>query len=310
MHPHDDLVTNYTPHIKPQTWDAIGPYVRDVTRRAVTPHTTNRREIRVAMHALTRHTAWCTEESFQPLTDEAIFNTEAINMSCEHGHQNLTYSVRGNMRSILRRVSRRIGVDPGPAPVIARHKLPSEPYTGQEAVTIISWARSQPTPYRQRNAQMIVALGMDAGLKTTEMAGVRAGDVTIDDDGVLVWVREGKHPRAVPVTRDLEGLVARHSHQADPGEFLIAPKRTTTRRLGVVSDFTNKYKATLPITAQRLRCTWLYRHLAGGTPIPALIHASGLEGVSGLERILPYLPEPERSTARQALRDPKAVMGL
>lgn len=57
--------------------------------------------------------------------------------------------------------------------------------------------------------------------------------------------------------------------------------------------------APIPVTLNRLRNTWLLRHVEAGTPLPILVAAAGLRTTSALINLMPYADIPADSTARR-----------
>jgi hypothetical protein len=55
-------------------------------------------------------------------------------------------------------------------------------------------------------------------------------------------------------------------------------------------------------SASRLRSTWLTVHLAMGTRFPELARAAGLQGVTVLSDLLPFVPALDEAGARAILR--------
>ncbi len=56
------------------------------------------------------------------------------------------------------------------------------------------------------------------------------------------------------------------------------------------------------LSASRLRSTWLVTHLAMGTRLPELARAAGLQGVTVLSDLLPFVPAIDEATAVEMLR--------
>jgi len=53
---------------------------------------------------------------------------------------------------------------------------------------------------------------------------------------------------------------------------------------------------------QRLRATWIVRHLAAGTPVVELMQAAGVESLEAFTRYVKFVPRVSRRVARDALR--------
>lgn len=151
-------------------------------------------------------------------------------------------------------------------------KSPAQPYDPSDWQRLHHWVISQSTELRRERAAVIVGLGLGAGLGS-EVALVKARDVTLDSDGV-VWVgvshrkAEGAAP-AVPVATALARSVWEVAQKREPEELLLGGNeediREITKRLNLNRSFT--------VELDRLRATWVrsvVRHLPGETAAAAV----------------------------------------
>lgn len=143
------------------------------------------------------------------------------------------------------------------------NKAPAAPYEPSDWQRLHHWVVSQSTELRRQRAKVIVGLGLKAGLGP-EVALVKAGDVTLDANGV-VWVRvayrvaEGAAP-AVPVAAAFAAAVWEVAQHRGSDELLLGGGETdireVTKRLNMDRSFT--------VEIDRLRATWVravVRHL-------------------------------------------------
>ncbi|MFF2276790.1 hypothetical protein [Agromyces sp. NPDC058126] len=137
------------------------------------------------------------------------------------------------------------------------------------------------------DARLILALGLGAGLSAAEIGEVRETDIVVEVAGASVRVRTGR-VRTVPVRRVWEAELLR---AAVPGseEYLIKPGRA-----GVPKNFISNLVARGNLkyagpNTQRMRATWLLHHMNQGTPLLALLDASGLDSLEALTRYVRFL---------------------
>ena len=104
-------------------------------------------------------------------------------------------TLRTNLRFIARAVVPHL--DPADAP-LPRQRAKA-PYSAAEIAGYLALARAQPTPGRRSRASALVCLGAGAGLIRSDLRNARGTDVCCRSGGVIVEVRGGRAPRAVPV---------------------------------------------------------------------------------------------------------------
>ena len=124
-------------------------------------------------------------------------------------------------------------------------------------------------------ATALVCLGAGAGLIRADLRAVRGTDITARSGGVIVTVRGGRAPRAVPV-------LARY-HQALLQAAAFAGDRLLTGGTDPArGNITNPVVASLAggaglprLDTSRLRATWL-ADTAALIGLPAFLHAAGI----------------------------------
>jgi hypothetical protein len=148
-----------------------------------------------------------------------------------------------------------------------------------------------------------VALGASAGLDGRWAVRVAGNDVRVQDGGVVVAVH-APVPRDVPVLAtwedDVLGLAAQMGD-----EFLVGGRSTARNRAGSLARRVTVAPGHPRLSGARLRSTWLVTHLAMGTRLPELAHAAGLQGVTVLSDLLPYVPVLDGVEALAMLRGAK-----
>jgi integrase len=180
-----------------------------------------------------------------------------------------------------------------PADVRQHHRpiprsKPTEPYTVAEVAALYSWATSQGTVRRRKDALAILALGLGAGLATREILGVKAGDIESSANRLLVMVWEGR-PRVVPILDAWQPMMRRVLNDADPESWLFRPGRATATS-GQITDFLLRARTDLDVRPARMRTTWLLEHLAIGTAPKELLRISGLKNLAALDKITQFAP--------------------
>ncbi|MHB8465725.1 MAG: hypothetical protein ACYDH6_23700 [Acidimicrobiales bacterium] len=278
------------------TWEAVQAFVVDcATRLALDGDPAGLRTIRLvarlASWALTEGLPLEVEVVLDPDVAERFVATELVD-----DRSWATY------RSILWRIgplltSRAPWADRSRR--TARRRV-AAPYTEVELGALRSDALAQPTRLRVRAARALLALGAGAGLDGRWAAAVTAADVRVRGD--VVTVRVGPPaPRVVPVLAqwqaDIVDLVA-----ASGSEFLVGGHSTHRNRAGALAGRVIVAHGHPRLSAARLRSTWLVAHLAMGTRLPELAAAAGLQSVTVLSDLLPYVPSVSGDDALVMLR--------
>jgi hypothetical protein len=211
---------------------------------------------------------------------------------------------RASTRSMLLRVSEALAPDaPGAPPRPLPATVGKPPYAPAEVLAIRGWASAQTTRRKTLDATAICACGFGGGLRRDEVVTLRPADVIVDDLGVAVSV-SGPDARIVAVTADWEEELAGVAQVAleEGADWLVTPGRRSTDGRLVANLIRNCHKATPRPDLQRMRSTWIVRHLAAGTLPAALVPAAGVDGLFSLARYLVHVPAVDPAEARRLLR--------
>ena len=298
----EHVIRTYTPKIPAEHWAVIGDFVRAAVDDCdgLTPY-----EASNLMHAASHHVHWTWRVAGLPLERDAVFRPAVVQEFIARGCSSFwSPSIRGNRRSQLMRMSELL-LGPDLAPVRGEplpNPDPSSPYSAAEVTSLRSWANGQSTPFRIVNANVLLALGLGAGLSTSEIVGARAEHVTVDVDGVLVEVT-GKRARVVTVIAEWESVLADVADAAMHGDMPLFRPRCSREAQHLVSNFVSDgQKGRVRAIPQRMRATWLVTHMAAGTPVVALMAAAGVDSLEALTRYVRFVPDLDPTFVRRRLR--------
>jgi hypothetical protein len=298
--PVSQVINRFSPRsLPPGQWARIEALVRESVRQAspVTAHTAEG-----LMTKITQLAAW-VDTIGQPLEPEVVFHPDTIDRFVVDGCTHLAPGTRNNYRSDLRSVGEGIlgpEVYP-PAPLQLPKPDPLAPYSSREVAALYSWARGLPTARYRDNVGVILGLGLGAGLHSQEINRLVGTDIAVDRDGVLVQVI-GERERSVPVLREFEAEVAALTRLGDAPVFL--PERTSIGLKQVPNFIARCPEGSVHRpNVNRLRNTWVVRHLSGGTHLSALAEAAGVRA-DQLVRYQKFATGPDPAAARRQLRDP------
>jgi len=293
-------IENFTPDMPDRYWAVIEDFVRAAVADAQPSTVYSAHNL---LSAVSRHVLWCWQTAGLELDRKVVFDRWTIAEYIVKGCPTLTPASRGNRRSQLLRVAEALlGPEGSPArlaPLPASD--PVRPYSPSELIALRSWAAGQSTPTRRRDAATLLALAAGGGLAVEDIAGVTAGMVAVDGEGVLIAV-PGRRARLVPVLADWEGPLIDASRSISPDRPIFGEGRTTSNK-NFVSNFVGKSSGVcLKPSAQRLRATWIVHHLAVRTPVVPFMAAAGVQSLEALTRYLRFVPGVGPTEAREALR--------
>jgi hypothetical protein len=297
-----ERVEAYTPQMPAEHWVHIAGFVRATVLAAgpLVPYST-----RTLLSTVSWYVLWCWQAACAPLTPADVFTPSLIEEWVTTGCPP-SWGIRGraSTRSMLLRVSEALAPD---APGAPRRPLPATvgkaPYTSAEVLAIRGWASAQTTRRKTLDATAVCACGLGAGLRRDEVVTLRPADVIVDDLGVALSV-SGPDARIVAVTADWEEEVAAVAQAAleDGADWLVTPGRRSTDGRLVANLIRNCHPATPRPDLQRMRSTWIVRHLTAGTLPAALVPAAGVDGLFSLARYLVYVPAVDPAESRRLLR--------
>lgn len=198
------------------------------------------------------------------------------------------------MRTSLRAIARAHAC--APPPVLLSRERAKPPYSAAEICGYLALADAQPTDARRHRCGALVCLGAGAGLVGADLKAVRGQDVVARSGGVVVSVRTGRRPRAVPVLRRYH-------------DRLVSAAQVAGDRLVIGGTSPSRRNVTTPLTASlagggdlprleiaRLRATWLCE-AAGAIGLRAFMDAAGITCSQRLGDLLATLSSPDEHDA-------------
>ncbi len=180
-------------------------------------------------------------------------------------------TLRTNLRFIARAVMAHL--DPADAP-LPRERAKA-PCTPAQISGFLALAAAQPTAARRARAAALVCLGAGAGLIRSDPRSVHGTGMVCRSGGVVVTIRGGRAPRAVPVLARYHDPLLASAQFA--GERLLTGGSEPGRR-NVSNPLTRSLAGGAglpPLDTSRPRATWL-AEAAVLIGLPAFLHAAGI----------------------------------
>lgn len=291
-------IATYVPRDAPPAWSRVANDVRSLVSRAGTNLSYDAAEL---MSVLARLAIFC--DGHGVINSAVWLEPATVDWFLDLGCAGLSAHTRSTYRARLRRLAEAIhGID-GAKPIVLSASDTSRPYTTGDQAHLWSWATGQPTDALRVGCRLLLALGLGCGLSADEIIDLRVGHVRVAGNGAVVVEISGRRARLIVCQGRWEQVLAGHATAADSG-YLFRPNAVRAKNL--VSNFlarTHRSPTAPPVKISRLRDTWIIEHLAAGTPLPVLVTAAGLDGLSSLDRLLPHLPVVGAERAERHLRD-------
>jgi integrase len=228
----------------------------------------------------------------QGLTSPLV--TEVIAAYLCQGLRDRPPSTKGTYHSVLRHLAR--SEEAKGTPRFAGSLAPS-PYDAAERAQLYSVAASQRRPWRRYSATMLLALGLGAGLRASELVVAKGRDVLIDEAGVSLRVR-GARQRVVTLRGYEATLLAELVGRKNA--YLFHPEEASRSYPNFVNDFCRQLVASpdaAKFSAPRARSSYICDQLASGTDLSTLLGAAGIVEVESLLRYARHVPGAPRSKA-------------
>lgn len=290
-------LAHYTPRMPARDWERIRAFVLEAAEAAApaTAYAAHRLAV-----ILTSYLRWAHLTKGYPLKKSALFSREVINLYVREMSatgQRSEGTLR-NYRAMLERVAEVLTPElrvPRGQTLNARENI--RPYSAEELQQVQWWLQGQTTALRARRAAVLVSLGLGAGLRAREIIALTFGQISDDEDGMVIHLPD----RDVPVMAEWEPMLRRVIRGRPATEPVFGLGATDGNR-NAVSAFTNKADSDLPIRLDRMRATWLVHHLTARTSMRALMTAAGVQKFENLAQLIVHVPELDNHEYRRQLR--------
>ncbi|MBC7596682.1 MAG: hypothetical protein H7288_22620 [Kineosporiaceae bacterium] len=296
----------YLPILALPHWGVIGAFVDAAVAASLAGTGRSERDLYAAA---TPMVLWAWRARGIELENQTVFRRSIVEQFIHLGMPGAAPGSQATLRSTLWRMTEILNPDD----IHEKHRPigrrnPTAPYSESEIAELYSWANTQRTPGRSRNALILLVLGLGTGLATRELLEVRHSDVSLGHTlsgapaaSIVTW---SDRPRVVPVrpewTRTLHSVLAdtpcaAYAGNADAGfsggsdRWLFRPGRTGTSD-GQVTDFLTRARTHVDVRPSRMRTTWLLLHLKENLPAAELLRISGLRNYAALDILTPLLP--------------------
>jgi integrase len=287
----------YLPILALPYWVIIGPFVEAAVRDSAAGCGRSERDL---FAAATPMVLWAWQSRGVPLERTRVFRHSLVEQFIHLGMPGAARGSRATLRSTLWRMTEILNPadSPGAHRPIPR-SIPTAAYSEAAIAELYSWANTQNTPARSRNALALLCLGFGAGLATRELLDVRVTDISTDMStdidiratgsgtaAVVVW---SDRPRVVPFRQEWTPTLLTVLNDTADDSWLFRPGRAGTSA-GQVTDFLTRSRTHLDVRPSRMRTTWLLQHLAEGMPAADLLRISGLKNYAALDKLVPFVP--------------------
>lgn len=293
MEPTPLALTNYYPNLPDGVWEQMSTFVCDTIAQRYADGRAPR-DVQNALYIFTGYVDWVLYHAVGT-ADESVFNEHLIDAFTAARHTEVKAATAERERKVLRTIAGFPNTVGGRS--TATSASPTAPYTDAEQYEIRQWAQNQLTENRRRDSGAVAALGLGCGLTSGEMLTARVRDLRVLDDGMVAVEVQGA--RTVPVLEEWNDMLAPLVDE-DPARFVVRPG-ATFRGPGVMGEHLTASHGMTP-SPQRMRATWLLRHVDAGTPLNNLLQAAGLTSSDFLRRVLPFALHLDGNRAVNALR--------
>src|SRR6266700_6384763 len=220
-----------------------------------------------------------------PASREFWLDYDVIEAFCVAGLAGRASSTRGTYRSALYRLAIIANGPPGQRPTPFPGAKPPPPYSAAERAELAAVAAAQRDQAKRASALALVAFGIGAGLRPSELVALRGSDVTRHGRQVVVGV-SGPAARVVPVTADYTRRAWALARGAG-SDFVFCPGPADRGYKNFITSFTRRLvagPAAPRLSLNRARSTFICGHLAAGTPVGVLLAITGIDEAGSLAR--------------------------
>ncbi|WP_244188712.1 hypothetical protein [Streptomyces yokosukanensis] len=287
-------IHDYRPRVPLRRWVPVADQVK-ATVAAAAPATCY--EARRLLYAVGRLAVWADGQGL-PRDPGVWLRTETIDAFVLSGCPGLQGSTVQTCRSWLRRTREAlVWVERGEAPPvrITSPRSPQPPYEKEELTHLRDWAGHLPGRARL-DGLALMALGAGCGLTPGELRQVRGHH--IDTASGVPVLDENLLGRLVACRAGWSIVLAELAEAAEEG-YLFRPGRKVSAAKNLVSSWPVRHRPPAglpPLSARRLRSTWIVGLLANGINPSVVATAAGMSSPAGLapyHQWVPPLPRKE-----------------
>ncbi|MGY1775413.1 hypothetical protein ACI8AV_06105 [Geodermatophilus sp. SYSU D00804] len=174
-----------------------------------------------------------------------------------------------------------------------------EPLTAAELEEVFDFCATHGMPALGRRLALLVWLICGTGAKRADLVGATGTAVQVTEHAV-VFTTAGPTPRRIPVLGACEAPILDAALAAGDAPLLDLSADTDIGDLVIATGW--RVADRFPLTAGRLRATWLAAVLAGGAPFAGVLAAAGLTGEKTFADLLARLPALDDAAYETALR--------
>lgn len=294
-------IRDYRPKLPPERWARVADQVR-ATVAAAAPVTCY--EAGHLMHAVGRLAAWADSTGL-PMDPAVWLRTETIDAFVLTGCTGKPPNTLQTYRSWLRRTYEAlVWVQRGEAPPVrlSAPRGPQPPYEVGELNGLRSWAELLGGRARL-DGQALMALTAGCGLTPRELRTARGTDVRTTKCGMALveapWLN-----RLVACQASWEDTLSELAAIAGH-DYLFRPGRKVTAAKNLVSSWPSRHRPPAglpPLSARRLRSTWIVKLLALGIAPALVAESAGMASTAGLAPYYQWVPPLDQETAARLLR--------
>lgn len=280
-------IANYKPTMIPRArWANIAEFTRSAATDFNPRH---QAEARLVLFGIARIADWTHHVAGHPLRREIVLDPRNIDDYIKRG-----YPVAEQVRkTIVRNYLHTLSSELGHGDEARRRARPTKtvdkfaPYTPRELADFRLTGQTASTGHRQHIWSTVLALGAGFGITTPEIFDVTPGDLIEDERGLVLQVRDRAVICLPEWERAVDAVLALRRGNAhlvadeipgDPATYLHKALHYTARTF-------NQER----FVVERLRTTWIVRHLEAHTPAQAIMRALGVTTTKSIERCLPYV---------------------
>jgi hypothetical protein len=182
------------------------------------------------------------------------------------------------------------------------------PLTVEQEAALWNWTNGVHPAQRRHRVRALVAFGLGFGLTLTDAAELDRSRVTLNDAGIHIEVpdRATGELRTVTCLAAWEEPVLAVLEDVPDDALLMTPwDGVPPLRHSIDNAIKSAQARSCPVrfNSQRLRNTWIVRHLAAGTPLDVLKYAANFAESKHLERLMVYVPDRSPAYVADVLRN-------